>query len=240
MNYSPIGFRPANNLALVVVIGLGLMGLFEALTFLAGIGEIADPSQVVMFGGEANSPWLLAQGLIALFQVPVYIATLVMFLIWLFRIYKNLDFLESQQHREFTPGWAVGWWFVPFANLVKPFQVMREAWFDSNPEIETEQTFLSASLRAAPSYMGFWWALWIGSNIFSNIAGRFSDLNDPADVPLLGLVFILASGLSIAAAIICIKMVRDITSRQEQRFANLQIKHSYDPPPPPTFVSSTF
>ena len=88
--------------------------------------------------------------------------------------------------------------------------------------------------------MGFWWALWIGSNIFSNIAGQFSDLNDPTDVPVLGFVFILASGLSIAAAVLCIKLVRDITSRQELRFSNLQIKHSYDPPPPPTFVSSTF
>jgi len=240
MNNSPTGFRPANTLALIAVIGLGLMCVCEVLTFLVGVGQIADPARVIMFGDEASSPWLLAQGFIALFQAPVYIATSVMFLIWLFRIYKNLDVLESQQNREFTPGWAVGWWFVPFANLVKPFQVMREAWFDSNPEIETEQTFLSASLKAAPSYLGFWWALWIGSNIFSSIAGQFSDLNDPDDTPLLGFVFILASGLSIAAAIICIKMVRDITTRQEQRLANLQIKHSYDPPPPPTFVSSTF
>jgi len=138
MNNSPTGFRPANTLALIACIGLGLMCVCEVLTFLVGVGQIADPARVIMFGDEASSPWLLAQGFIALFQAPVYIATSVMFLIWLFRIYKNLDVLESQQNREFTPGWAVGWWFVPFANLVKPFQVMREAWFDSNPEIETE------------------------------------------------------------------------------------------------------
>jgi len=241
MNDSPTGFRPANTLSIVVVICLALLCISEALALIMGIAEMVDPLRVIVVGGKPNSPWLLAQGMAGLVQGPLYVATPITFLIWLFRVYKNLDSLENQQYREFTPGWAIGWWFVPFAALVKPFQVMREAWFDSNPEIETEQTFLSASLRSAPTYLGFWWGMFLASRFLSSLPGAFANnIKDFSDLAMVGFFFVLGSGLSIAAGVLCIKLVRDITSRQEQRFANLQLKHSYEPPPPPTFVSSTF
>ena len=182
MNYPPTGFRPANTLSVAAVICLALLCACEALVLIMGIAEIFDPTRVIMIGGERNSPWLFAQGMAGLIQGPLYVATPIVFLVWLFRVYKNLDSLENQQYREFTPGWAVGWWFVPFASLVKPFQVMREAWFDSNPEVETEQTFLSASLRSAPTYMGVWWGMFLASRFFSSFTGGFAnsvkDLSD--------------------------------------------------------------
>ena len=54
----------------------------------------------------------------------------------------------------FTPGWAVGWYFVPIANLWKPYQAMKEIWRASkNPgnwQAETTSGFL-----------GWWWFWWI-------------------------------------------------------------------------------
>src|SRR4029077_9871820 len=38
--------------------------------------------------------------------------TSVMFLIWFRRLYSNLAALGAQELRS-TPGWAVGWWFIP-------------------------------------------------------------------------------------------------------------------------------
>jgi hypothetical protein len=237
MSESPTGFRPANTLSIVVVIGLALMCICETITFCMSIGEIVDPTRMIRVSDQANSPWLLIQATTGLFQSTIYIATAVTFLIWIFRIYKNLDSLVNQQHREFSAGWAVGWWFVPFANLVKPFQVAREAWFDSSPDIEIEQTFLSASLRTAPTYMGVWWGTWIASNIFSNVAGAYArNMRSLSDLAILGVIFAVATSFSIVAAVLCIKLVRDITSRQEQRFANLQLRDIYDPPPPPIFT----
>ncbi len=55
-----------------------------------------------------------------------------MFLMWLFRTYKNLEPLGSENIR-FTPGWSVGWWFIPFANLVMPFKAVRGVWSESDP-----------------------------------------------------------------------------------------------------------
>jgi len=236
MNYPPTGFRSASTLSLVTIIGLALMCVCEALTGTLGIAEIIDSTRIVNFGGETNSPWFLGQGVIALFQVPLYIATFVIFLIWLFRIYKNLDSLNSG-YREFTPGWAVGWWFIPFANLVKPFQVIREAWCESDPNAEGGPSFLSSSSHSAPTYIGLWWGLWIASNIFSNIAGRFADPASLPDVAAIGVLFALAGWLSVAAGVLCIKLVRDITTRQERRSTNLVNMHQYEPPPPPSFGS---
>ena len=50
---------------------------------------------------------------------------MVLFFVWIRRANINADALVRSR-MEFTPGWAVGWFFVPFANLFKPYQVMAE------------------------------------------------------------------------------------------------------------------
>ncbi|QYO65100.1 DUF4328 domain-containing protein [Leptolyngbya sp. 7M] len=58
--------------------------------------------------------------MIFLVSFPVGIATIVLFLVWLYRAHKNLFSLKPT-HLDFSPGWAVGWWFIPFLNLVRPY-----------------------------------------------------------------------------------------------------------------------
>ena len=36
--------------------------------------------------------------------------------------------VKDADHESFTPGWSVGWFFVPIMNPWKPFQAMREIW----------------------------------------------------------------------------------------------------------------
>jgi hypothetical protein len=206
----------------------------ELLNAILGVAEIADPLRTLNLGdGPNQSVWLMLQGVISIFQFPLYIATAVMFLVWLYREYTNLASLRTQR-QEFTPGWAVGWWFVPFANLVKPFQVMREVWFDSDPYIGTDSSLFASGPRTAPTWMGLWWGLWLASNLFSNVVGRFSDAEDLANIQTTGYLFLIAGGLSVIAAVLCIKLVREVTTRQEQRFANILDTQRYSPPPPPT------
>lgn len=60
-----------------------------------------------------------------LLQITVFIATAIFFLIWLYRVYGNLRSLGASTV-EYTPGWAVGWFFVPLANLVIPYKIVHE------------------------------------------------------------------------------------------------------------------
>lgn len=53
-----------------------------------------------------------------------------------------------------SPGWAVGWYFVPFANLFKPLQAMKEIWLESNRAGTSYESRGSAIL-------GWWWGLFV-------------------------------------------------------------------------------
>jgi len=54
-----------------------------------------------------------------------FLATVIVWCIWQHRAQANAVVLSGGGLR-FTPGWAVGWWFIPIANLWKPFQTVRE------------------------------------------------------------------------------------------------------------------
>ncbi len=55
-------------------------------------------------------------------------------LLWIHAAHKNLRALGTPDP-QFTPGWAVGWWFVPIMNFFKPCQAMLELGRGSNPNI---------------------------------------------------------------------------------------------------------
>ena len=55
----------------------------------------------------------------------VWLGTATAVLMWVHRAYRNLPALGARD-MAYSPGWAVGWWFIPFLNLVRPYQVVRE------------------------------------------------------------------------------------------------------------------
>jgi hypothetical protein len=61
------------------------------------------------------------------------LATAIAFLMWIHRVSKNLYPLGAVGQR-FSPGWAVGWWFVPVMFFFRPYQVMGEIWRGSSPD----------------------------------------------------------------------------------------------------------
>ncbi|MDM7924087.1 MAG: DUF4328 domain-containing protein [Pyrinomonadaceae bacterium] len=228
------GYRSARNLSLFAIIALALNGVCNFVSSLLGIGQVLAPDMSLELDGGMASGWLLLQGLVYLMLGPIAIATIVGFLMWLYRAHSNLPALQAQ-HTSFTPGWAVGWWFIPFANLVKPFQAVREVWAESDPDIPQEMSFLSASLHSAPTYMGFWWAFWIISNIISNITSRVYNPDRMDELVVGGVLFTLSGITTAIAAVLAIKVVRDTTNRQEERSKNVRSVMNIQPPPPPTF-----
>jgi hypothetical protein len=51
-------------------------------------------------------------------------------LAWLMWQHKAQSDLYARQlpGLKYTPGWAVGWWFIPIANLFMPYLAVRELW----------------------------------------------------------------------------------------------------------------
>jgi hypothetical protein len=108
----------------------------------------------------------------------------------------------------FTPGWSVGWYFVPIANLWKPYQAMKEIWKASaNPHSWPTQT--------TPPLLSTWWTLWIASNVLSNLAVRMWMRADTAGEVIASDVVTLISDLfDIPLCLVAIRLVREIIRLQ--------------------------
>jgi hypothetical protein len=111
----------------------------------------------------------------------------------------------------------VGWYFVPFANLIKPYQAMRELWHASmgTADVYSEE---------APSRIKLWWAFWIIGNIVSNISERIALAADDAEsFRLAATIGLPSSALTIACAWMLLGLTRDITSAQQSGIGAAQV-----------------
>ncbi len=147
--------------------------------------------------------------------VGIAIAYTICFVLSVIFVSMFLHRAQSNLHRadmdglEFTPGWAVGWYFIPFANLVKPFQAMRELWNKSTGRFDREDAI-------TPGYMGIWWGAWLGGNFLANISFRLSSSMDLNTYLLSIQIGAVSDVLIIAAAAMLLRLMGDITRGQSE------------------------
>jgi hypothetical protein len=229
-----VPYQSTKKLSLTIVSLLAAMTVTDAINTLLSLGQLYFPYRMELDTGEFLSVWDMAIAFMALLQLPVFILTVVFFLVWLNRSYKNLTPLGAQ-YLEHSSGWAVGYWFIPFVNLVKPFQVVREVWNQSDPGVDPQLNFLPSA--GTPALLGFWWALWLLSNIVANVSMQMDMAAKTDETPASTAVFGIASILSMFAAIAAIMVVNGITRRQIERYEKLGSSYVHsEPPPPPSFA----
>jgi uncharacterized protein DUF4328 len=169
-----------------------------------------DPSSAIIFGlGAAilvdvtaalgtlvtsEEGRTLAIGFGALGELFVLVVCATLWGVWSVRAATNARAL-SEHVFEFTPGSTIWWFFVPFANLVKPYQAVKEIDLASEPD----------SGPSGASIVGLWWGMWILSRIVSRIG---------SDVPSLGAAWF---ALDAAAALVAILMIRRINENQRKK-----------------------
>jgi len=132
------------------------------------LGQFVEPTNLM---GMA----LIA--LTAILQFLTYIATVVLFLVWLNRAHHNMA-VRGSGSLTMSPGMAVGGWFIPFYNLVHGYRSMLVLWTDTEP---TELT----DMRSAPTPMlGLWWAAYLLSGVSVTIVG-FNNAGQAKDYGIL-------------------------------------------------------
>ncbi len=82
---------------------------------------------------------------------------------WTYRAMKNLR--EMGLETTVSPGWAVGWYFIPIALLWMPFRGMAQIWRGSVHGAPLGDSRLPALMRV-------WWACWLVGNWLSFAAFR--------------------------------------------------------------------
>lgn len=230
-------FVSAHGRALVVI---ALFAAYIAVTLCAvGVNLMRlAMSPVVIGGGGADEQITLddlLQFFVGLGNFLVYVALVVAFLVWLHRASRNLPALGNPKSKvEFTPGWAVGWFFIPLANLVMPYRAVREVWEKSDPAIRTEEDIMFTPPSSGGLLLA-WWVCWITSNVASNVAMRLqAGAPTPAVARSMAGVDILADLVGIVAAVLAVLVVRGIDRRQQERSRHVAYM-PHRPPPPPIF-----
>jgi len=88
--------------------------------------------------------------------------------IWIYRVNYNVRCLGATR-LVFTPGNSVLWYFIPIANLWKPYQAMKEIFIKSHNLNENIN-----KINNAPSSFPFWWFCWIVGNILAQVEFRLT------------------------------------------------------------------
>lgn len=210
--------------ALLWLLGMGIAlsviavasDLLEALLLLriAGAGEWSEAEAI------SND---IRQGVIGGIQVLLFLVTAIVWLAWFSRAYRNLPALGARNLR-FKPGWAIGAWFVPFLNLVRPKAITDDIWRASDPQAPPVQDGLKG--RKVSLVLHLWWALFVISFVLDRILLRWGMVEDQTmeEIRSLNIVTTLSDLLDIPLTILALLIVSKITKRQEQRKAVLEAK----------------
>lgn len=148
---------------------------------------------------------------IARLQLAALLFTAIVWLLWLHRAYSTLTVIGTRKSR-FTPGWAVGYWFIPFINLVRPYQIVVDLWLRSESLNATE----SVEQLPRPALVGWWWGVYLLTGVagrlyasFSRLAESVSQFITVTDIGMVGDV------IGVVAAVLAIAVVRRIDTLQQ-------------------------
>lgn len=123
-----------------------------------------------------------------------------------------------------SPGWAVGWYFIPFANLIKPFQAMDEIWRASASAANWRQV-------ATPTLLRFWWGCWLVVGVLGNASMRFALRAKELDQLLLANAVGIASEIAdIALCLAFAAVAVRVTAMQGQQWLSGAIPAPLDGP----------
>ena len=209
-------WRDQRGFVLALTVCFGVMLVSSALLAVAlanRISVIRDVraghfTDILQRAQDADDYVSAASSLFVLVQVVI----VVLFIVWMFRAAKNNEALDRRRPR-FGPGWAIGSWFIPIANLVIPVLMVQDLWRGGDASYPRGD----AHWRTAPGswLVGWWWAAWLvallrfaysGAGLHDS--GSLDDIETSNTVALVGVVVLAV------AAVLAVLVVRNLSRRQ--------------------------
>lgn len=188
----------------LLLVYLGLLVL-ESAAAGAVIGALSGPADADLTGTQQSmtSSGLLTMGYGAYGEVAVFIVVAILFL--------RLLYKAAQRAKGFavpftyvSPGWAVGYWFIPLINLYKPFRVVKALFASCAQEAGP-----TAKPAAGEQLLSAWWAMFLLSNIAERmLASSDTDFNTRAGITSYAEYSIVCNLLAIAATLLFAAVVK--------------------------------
>ncbi|MEL7238840.1 MAG: DUF4328 domain-containing protein [Planctomycetota bacterium] len=194
----------ANFLRLMCFVVAGLtvinMGMdFWLYTLIDDVERVRTPNQANAVTATQSAMSLVSHACYAI----ATIVFLVVLMMWLYRAVSNVRVRTGDSHA--TPGWSVGWWFIPFANLVVPYRILTDLWKRSGAEERTGSTNLP----------GIFWGLWIVIPLIVGVVAAGSAIGSSGygteSMETTVLAGIIQGGFGAAGLIFLQKLVSGVT-----------------------------
>lgn len=203
----PSAFRPATRRA-NILIGLLWLNLVSSLSAcvielwgMQTIGAFLEDRATIADLERFDTVFAMSGFL----DAAVFVLAAIAWLAWESRTVDNESPLGIGPS-PWTPGWAIGWWFIPFANLVQPYRIMRDVYRRHH-----------AGAGTGIGTVKVWWALWLISSIITNLASRlWLILENLNDIQAGLALWLIADLVSLALVIPAVKLVRSIQDQADQ------------------------
>lgn len=197
-----------------VVMAAAAGSLWADLAQLDLLNRVADGARIGLAEAQDADDRVATMALI---YTVASILSAITFLLWYSRAYRNIAALGVSRPR-WGRGWAVGYWFIPIANLFRPKQVMNDIWRGSDPQLSVN----TANLQNLPvnPLLHWWWAAWLLSGWISNFAIRraFDDQAPTIDnLQAQATGYVVTDVADLVVGVLAILVIRSITARQEER-----------------------
>ena len=195
---------------LITCLVVDLAGIASGLAQRALLLRMAAGEQVPTAVAQANDTRHAAIGKL---QIIAFLITVILWFAWQSRAYRNLRLVGSGKTR-FTQGWAIGYWFIPFVNLVRPYQIIADLWLRSENQNADDTT----TGRSAPTAVSLWWGGYLVAGIMGRVVMTMSlNATTIEQLQTATVAGMLGDALGVLSAFLAIRVVKGIDQYQ-QRF----------------------
>jgi hypothetical protein len=134
-------FAKVRSLGGTLVVMLGIRASMRVVTYI--VREVTYPPPGEINEEQLGSMRMVDTGLLGIENLVTLVA-MITFLVWIHRVFVAIR--ESGRTTSWSPGWAVGGWFLPLANAVIPWLTVRDA---------------LKALGKPTALAGAWWLTWL-------------------------------------------------------------------------------
>jgi Domain of unknown function (DUF4328)/Protein of unknown function (DUF2510) len=222
----PEPVKPLWRLRNLAIGGIVVIALIEAFSLIGTINRIALDQSFLDGGLVSREDLAHADDLDEAAAIGLVVGYLVLgpltFIPWFHRAYSNLPRLGHRLLR-YSPGWAIGSWFIPIFNLFRPKQIANDVYRGSQPN-STGREFFSDPVDPL---LHWWWGILLASGLVARAAATvINDANDDViftaqaavdavEQEKTGLVISgVASVMAIVAAVLAIRVIARLTDAQ--------------------------
>lgn len=215
--HAPAPLSPVRTLATVasvLIVGVCLTNLYGTWAawntysvvddYVAGLPGVTDSDLYAADDATMTAVWV---------NLLVFVASVTVFLIWLWRARVNSERLSGVHHR-LGRGWTIGAWFCPIVNLWFPRRIVDDIWRASRPGVPADQLQIDP-LPLSPLVRA-WWLVLIANYVMLYLL-RFQTNSNAVSVGTFETVAIYSTislALLVVAGVLLIRVIRQITEWQ--------------------------